>query len=115
MNDALWPPTKTKQLPAPARLRRLREVDHLGHVGEVVQREADRVGGEVVELAQVVGVPEDLQVEQADVVACRPDRRGHALEPEGLEAQVQLGVHQRARVDEEDSHLRIVHPARPLF
>src|SRR5918996_1334778 len=40
-----------------------RQVDHLGRVRQVVQREAHGVGPERLELAEVVTVAEDLQVE----------------------------------------------------
>ena len=87
--------------PAP---RGLGEVDDLGHVGQVVQGEADRPRLPLRELAQVLGVVEDLQVEQAHVVTGGADGGRHALEPERLEAQVQLGVEQRARMHEQNAH-----------
>ena len=46
-------------------------VDDLGHVGEVVEREANRLGLEVRELVPVVVVAEDLQIERPDIVSSR--------------------------------------------
>jgi hypothetical protein len=80
------------------------QVDHLGHVGQIVHREADRLRREGHELPPVFGVLKDLQVEQLYLVAGGSDRRGHPLEAERLQTEVQLGVHQRARMDEQHSH-----------
>ena len=66
-------------------LRLPREVEHLGHVGEVVEREANRLRPERVELADVVAVTEDLQIEEPNVVAGGGDGSRHPLEPERLE------------------------------
>src|SRR5205807_2447589 len=69
------------------------------------------------QLAVIVGVAEDLQIEQAHLVAGRADGRGHALEPDRLESQEDLRVHQRARVDEQHFHGRLLYAAarkRPL-
>ncbi len=82
----------------------LGEVHHLRDVGEVVHREAHRLRRERLDLAPVVGVLEDLQVEQPHLVAGRLDGRGHALEAEWLEPQVQLRIHQGTRMHQEHSH-----------
>ena len=87
---------------APPRL--LGEVDDLGDIGEIVEREADGLRLELGELAAVVVVAEDLQIEEAHVVARGPHGGGHPLEPERLEAQVELRVHQRAWMNEQHSH-----------
>src|SRR4030095_15092219 len=80
------------------------EVEHLGDVGEVVQAEADRLGLERLELTEVILVLEDLQVEQPTLMTGLAHCRRHALEPERLEAQVDLGVHQRARMNQQHAH-----------
>ena len=69
MNDALWPPTNTKSPWQPLNLRG--EIDHLGHVGEIVQREADRVGAKTFDLRIQVAMLENLQIDHPDVVAGR--------------------------------------------
>jgi hypothetical protein len=74
---------------APLRLGVLGEIDHLGHVGEVVHGEADGLRGERLDLAPVVRVLEDLQIEEPHVVAGGPHGRGHALEAERLQSEVQ--------------------------
>jgi hypothetical protein len=86
--------------PWPARPGGLREVDHLRHVGQIVQREPDRARLELRQLTGVVGVIEHLQIEQAHVVAGRADGGGHPLEPQRLETQVELGVEKRAWMNE---------------
>ena len=83
-----------------------RQLDHFGRVGEVIEREADRIGSESPQRFLVVAVPEDLQVEEPHLVAGGADRLGDALQPERLEAEIDLRVHERARMDEEDSHTR---------
>jgi hypothetical protein len=86
-------------------LRLLGEIDDLRRVGEVVHGEADDLRPEGRQLGTIVGRGEDLKVEEANLVAGRAYRRGHALESNGLETQVELGIHQRARMDEENSHV----------
>jgi hypothetical protein len=89
------------------------EVEHLGHVGEVVQAEADRLGLERRELTEVVPMVEDLQVEQPNLMTGLAHCRRHALDPEGLEAQVDLGVHQGARMNQQHAHEMPPQPDSP--
>ena len=88
-----------------ARADRPGELEHLGHVREVVERETDGFGPELLEQAEQVRMTEHLQVEQPDVVSLLACGLGHHLEPERLEPQIQLRVHQDARVHQEDAHL----------
>ena len=69
-----------------------------------VEQEADRVGLEVREEAPVVVVAEDLQIQQPDIVTRRAHGSRHAIEAQGFETQVELRVHERAGMDEENSH-----------
>ena len=46
----------------------------------------------------------DLKVDQPDLVAVVPRRRGDEFEPERLQPQKNLRVEQRARMDPEKSH-----------
>ena len=62
-------------------------------VGQIAEREADGLGREAPKLTPVLVVAEDLQVEEADVVAGGAHRRGHPLGAERLELQADLGVH----------------------
>src|SRR5439155_27178666 len=64
----------------------------------------DRLRLELDELASVVVVREDLQVQEPHVMARGPHGGGHALEAERLEPQVELRVHQGAWMNEQDSH-----------
>ncbi len=83
------------------------QVEHLGDVGQVVQREADRARLEGVQLTDVVLVAEDLEVEEAHLVAGGAQRLGHALEPERLQLQIHLRVHEWTRMDEQNAHQSI--------
>ncbi len=82
MNEPLCPPTMTKQSGARRRVS-FGEVDHLGDVGQVVEREADGLGPPLGELAAEVGVAEDLEVEEPHVVAGRAHRRATRSSPSG--------------------------------
>jgi hypothetical protein len=84
--------------------RLAREVDHLRHVGEIVEREADRLRPPRVERVLEVLPLEDLQVEEPHLVPGLQQRRGDALHAARLQAQVDLGEQQRTRVDEQDAH-----------
>jgi hypothetical protein len=44
-------------------------------------------------------MPEDLKVEEPNLVAGRPDRLSHTLQSQGLKPKVNLRVHERARVN----------------
>ena len=88
---------------APA-LGRLRQIDDLGHIGEVIHREADDLGPEALELPRVIPGREGLQVEEPDIVPGRSDGGRHPLQPQRLETQVQLRVHQRTGMHEQHSH-----------
>ena len=85
-------------------LRLAREVDDLGDVGQVVEGEADHLGPPGAERPAIVAMPEDLEVEQPDLVPRRRERRPDPLDPEGLEPEVDLGEEERARVHEKDTH-----------
>jgi hypothetical protein len=89
----------------------LGEIHHLRDVRQVVHREAHRLRRERLHLVPVVGVREDLQVDEPHVVTGGHDRGGHALESERLEPEVELRVHQGARVHQKHSHL-VTPPAR---
>ena len=85
-------------------LRLAGEVDDLGDVGQVVEREADHLGPPGAERPAIVAVPPDLEVEQPDLVARRRERRSDPLDPERLEPEIDLGEEERARVHEKDAH-----------
>src|SRR5262249_20372304 len=98
LNDALLPPTITAGAGGQALAGGAREIDDLGHVRQVVAGEHDGLRPPPVEQAKVVLVGLALQVEQAHVVPGGPSGGGHQLEPERLEAQEDLRVHQPARM-----------------
>ena len=80
------------------------EVHHLGNICEIVQRKTDGFRLEVFEKAEVIAVAKDLKVQKTDVVASFARGLGDQLEPERLQAQVNLRVHQGAGMYEEDFH-----------
>ena len=104
MNEALWPPTKIKQ---PGRRSRvcLGEVDDLGDVGQVVEAERHRVGLPLVEHAQVVlRATNTCRSMMRTSCPARPGRRRHQLEPERLEPEEDLRVHEPARMTAKHLH-----------
>ncbi len=84
----------------PARL--LGEVDHLRNVGQVVDPERDGVGSPVFQRLEVVVMREDLQVEDANLMASLPGRRRHQLDPQRLETEIDLRVHEPGRMTAKD-------------
>jgi hypothetical protein len=89
---------------AVAILERLGEVDNLGHVGEVVERKADRLRAEIGELAVEIAMLKNLEVDNPHLVARGAHRRRNPLHPERFQAQINLAVHQRTRMDEQYPH-----------
>ena len=71
----------------------LGEIDHLGHVGEIIEREADRIRLEALDLGKQVAMLENLEVENPHVMPGRARRRRHPLHPERFEPQINLAVH----------------------
>ena len=71
------------------------QIDHFGHVGEIVQREADRLGPKTLEFREQVAMFENLKVEYPDLMASRAHGGGYAFHPERFEAQVDFAVHER--------------------
>ena len=91
------------EAPGPALARRLGEVEDLRHIGEVVDREGHRIGLPAVEQPEIVRLGLDLQVDQLDLVTGAPRRGGHELEPERLEAEIDLRVHQTAGMNGQEA------------
>ena len=89
----------------PASFRLLGQVEDLGHIGQIVERKADGLRLEALDLPPVVLMLENLEIQEPHIVAGRAHRRGDALQAEGLEPQIDLRVHERAGMDEQYSHL----------
>lgn len=64
----------------------------------------DRPGLELAKFPKIVLMAEDLKVENPDIVAGRPGSLGHPFHAERFQPEVKLGVHQAARVDQQDFH-----------
>src|SRR5579875_1226446 len=80
------------------------EIDDLRNVGEIVQREADCARLKILQLAVEGLVIENLEIENPDLVSSGAHRRRHPLHPKGFQAQIDLAVHEGARMDEKDAH-----------
>src|SRR5262249_49199447 len=76
----------------------------LRNVREIVAGERDRVGLPVPEPALEGAMTFDLQIDEAHLVARAARGFRGKLEPERLQAQEHLRVHERSRVDREDLH-----------
>lgn len=87
-------------------LDRLRQVDDLRHVRQIVAGEADRVRPPAPDHAEQVAVRLDLQVEDPDLVPALPRGAGDQLQPKRLETQEDARVHQTAGMDGEQLHRR---------
>ena len=86
------------------RPRGLGQVDHLGNIGQVIAGEGHDIGLPLAELSEVVGVPFDLEIDQPNLVPGPLQLRGDQLDPQRLEPQEDLRVHQRAGMNGEDFH-----------
>src|SRR5438445_13671339 len=87
-----------------ARLRRLRKVDDLRNVGEVVARKSDDIRPPALEQSEKGGMVLDLQVDQLNRMPGLPRRLRDQLEAERLEPQEYLRVEERARMYAEKPH-----------
>jgi hypothetical protein len=85
-------------------LGELCEIHDLGNVREVIAGEADRTGSTLKEQTDEVFARLYLQIDQGDAVTGLPCSRGDELEPQGLKAEVNLGIHERTRMDEQKIH-----------
>ena len=86
------------------RLGRLGEIDDLGHVRQVIARKRDDFGPPALQQAEIRAMVLDLQIDELDLVPGAAQRLRDELEPERLEPQKDLCVHQRSGMDTEDPH-----------
>ena len=103
VNDALWPPTADEHI-RKARLRRLGEIDDLGHVRQVIAGKGDDIRPPALDEAEIGAMVLDLQIDQPHLVTRLPHRRRHQFEPQGFEPQKNLRIEERARMDGEKPH-----------
>ena len=92
------------EAPGVPRTGQLRQIDDLGNIRQVVARECHHVRLPVIDEPEVVLVRGRLQIDEPGLVARPADGGRDQLEPEGLEAQEDLRVHQGTGVDGQDSH-----------
>jgi hypothetical protein len=82
----------------------LRKIHDFGNISQIIEGKTDGLRLPFVEKAKVVGMTEDLEVEETNFVAGLASGLGDQFEPERLEAQVNLRIHQRAGMNKENSH-----------
>jgi len=80
------------------------DLHRLRHIGQVVERDAQRLGPERDQLSGQVGGREDLAVQHADVVPGLPGGGRHPLEPQRLQPQENLRIHQATRMNQQQTH-----------
>src|SRR5882724_6300759 len=81
------------------------ELNDFRNVGEVVQRESDRLRFKVAQFLKIVIVLEDLQVEEPDIMTSRSNGLGHSFQTQRFKPKVDLGVHQGTWMDQQHFHL----------
>ena len=86
------------------KLGRLRQIDDLGHVGEVVAGKGDEIRLPLRDHAVIVGVTLDLQVDEPHLMPGVAGSLRHQLEPQRLKPQEDIRVKQRARMNEKSFH-----------
>ena len=86
------PAGKHKTIPI-ALLDGLGQIDNLRHIGEVVQREPHRLRLESFKLLVKLAMLKNLQVQDANVVSCRPDCGRDPLHPQRFKTEINLAVH----------------------
>jgi len=91
-----------------SKLRRLRQIDNLGHIGEVVARKGDAVRLPLRDHAVIGGVALDLQIDESGRIPRATGGLRHVLEAQRLEPQKNVRVKQWAGMNEENFHR---HPA----
>ncbi len=82
----------------------LGEIDDLGHIRQVIARKRDDFGPPALQQAKIRAMVLDLQINELHLVPGPAQRLRDELEPERLEPQKDLCVHQRSRMDAEDPH-----------
>ncbi|CAM3089590.1 hypothetical protein STAL104432_13155 [Streptomyces albus] len=80
------------------------DLDGLGDVGQVVEGDAERLGLEGAQLTVEQLVREHLQIDHPHRVSRVAGRRGDPFQPQRLQAEKDLRVHQRAWVDQQQAH-----------
>jgi hypothetical protein len=96
--------------PGQRRLDLFGQLHDLGDVGEIVDREADRVGSPRLQRRADVLDGQHLQVDEAHVVAGRLEGGCDTLDAERLETQEDLRENQWAGMNQQDtrSHLHLL-------
>src|SRR5262249_37154832 len=82
----------------------LRQIDDLGHIGEVVAGEGDEIRLPFCNHAVVVGVALDLQVEKPHGVLGAAGSLRHEFEAQWFKPKENVRVEQRSRMNEQNLH-----------
>ena len=86
------------------RARSLREIEDFRDVGEVIARERDDVGLPLIDDAKIIALSFRLEIDQLHLVPRVADGGRDEFQAQRLEPQVNLGIHEAARMDSEDLH-----------
>jgi hypothetical protein len=82
-------------------LRRLGEIDDLGHVRQIVAAKCNDVGTPLVQHPEIGAVILDLQIDQPDLMPGAARRLGDEFEPNRLEPQKDLRIMEHSGIDAE--------------
>src|SRR2546421_8168106 len=82
------------------------QVDNLGYICQIIEREADCVGSPALQQPKKIAMGKNLQVKDADLMTGFADRGCDSLHTEWLQAQINLAIHQRAGMNQQNSHWR---------
>ena len=97
-------PAEEGEAPGNGPLYLSRDVQRLGDVGQVVQRDANRLWAERAKLGGQPAARQHLQVHDADFVAGLAGRARDPLQAKRLKPQEDLRVKQGAGMDEQQAH-----------
>ena len=92
-------PANADKHPRKARFRRLREIDDLGDICQVIAGKCNDIWPPALKQAKIRAMILDLQIDEPDFVAGTSRRLRDELEPQRFEPQENPGVEQGAGMD----------------
>src|SRR4029077_19199764 len=81
---------------------------------QVVAGERDDIGSPALQKTKILPMILDLQIDQPDLVPCPEQRLRDELQPERLESEKHLCVHQGSGMDAEHPHVRLLRAIHPF-
>ena len=82
----------------------LGQVDHLGHVGQIIDAESDGIGLEAVNFALEIAVVEDLKIDQSHLMPGALDGGGDAFHSQRFQTKVNFRIKQRTGMHQQYFH-----------